>query len=160
MIDQAKLWFRSRSLREQKLLLVMAGLLVVTIIWGAIILPVTDGLATARARYDAAVVLVGETEQRAKDVKALEPEGTPTPTTDTYDGTVRARADAAGIALSSVGLVGSDGVQFSVASVRPGPLMAFVSRLEDEGLIVDTLTVADNGDKTVSAQVSLRVMGS
>lgn len=161
MIEQLQNWFRGRSLREQRLLLVMFALLALTVVWAAIILPVTDGLSSARTRLDAATVLLGETEQRVKTVKVLEPQGPATPTNDTLDGTVRARADALGIALSSIGTTGDYGVQFSVASVRPGALMGLLSHLEDdEGLIVDHLSLTDNGDKTVSTQVSLRIAGA
>lgn len=160
MIERLRTWFRARSLREQRLLLVMLALLALTVIWAAIILPVSDGLSSARTRLDAATVLLGETEQRVRDLKALDAPGTPRPTATALDADLRARAEAAGIALSSVALVGGNGVQFSVASVRPGPLMGFLSRLEDAGLIVDTLTLTDNGDKTVSAQGSLRVAGA
>ena len=41
-------WFAGRSLRERRMILVMLALLAVTIVWGGIILPVRDGLSSAR----------------------------------------------------------------------------------------------------------------
>ena len=39
-------WFEGRSLREKRLLLVMAALAVLTLLWGAVIRPVGDGLSS------------------------------------------------------------------------------------------------------------------
>ena len=40
MIANLKRWFDTRSLREKRLLLVMAALAVLTLVWGGIIRPV------------------------------------------------------------------------------------------------------------------------
>lgn len=158
MIDQMQSWFQSRSLREQRLLLAMLALLALTIVWAGIILPVSDALSSARTRHDAAVVVLAETEARVHAVKALERDrpgalGAP------LDTVIRDRANAAGFALATVTRVGDNGVQIGIGSARPGALMAWVAGLEDDGILVDTLTLTDNGYKTVAAQISLRVRG-
>jgi general secretion pathway protein M len=158
MIGEVQTWFRSRSLREQRLLLVMVGLLALTIAWAGIILPVSDALSSARSRHDAAVVLLAETEARVHDVKALE-DGRPPVLAAPLDTIIRDRANAAGFALANVTRVGDNGVQIGIGSARPGALMAWVAGLEDDGILVDTLTLTDNGDRTVAAQMSLRVRG-
>jgi len=158
MTGELWIWFRSRSLREQRLLLVMVALLALTIVWAAIILPVTDALSTARTRHDAAVVVLAETEARVLDVKALERDR-PAPLGAPLDTVIRDRANAAGFALATVTRVGDNGVQIGIGSARPGALMAWIAGLEDDGILVDTLTLTDNGDKTVAAQASLRVRG-
>jgi len=151
-------WFRARSLREQRLLLVMLALLALTIVWAGIILPVTDALSSARTRHDAAVVVLAETEARVHDVKALERDR-PAPLGAPLDTVIRDRANSAGFALAGVTRVGDTGVQITIASARPGALMAWIAGLEDDGILVDTLTLTDNGDKTVAAQATLRVRG-
>lgn len=158
MIERLQAWFRARSLREQRLLLVMFALLALTIVWGGIILPVTDALSSARTRHDAAVVVLAETEARVHAVKALEHDR-PAPLGAPLDSIIRDRANAAGFALANVTRVGDSGVQIGIASARPGALMAWIAGLEDDGILIDTLTLTDNGDKTVSAQISLRVRG-
>lgn len=158
MIDQFRTWFRARSLREQRLLLAMFALLALTIAWAGIILPVTDALSSARTRHDAAVVVLAETEARVHDVRALERDR-PAPLGAPLDTVIRDRADAAGFALANVTRVGENGVQIGIASARPGALMAWVAGLEDDGILIDTLNLTDNGDKTVAAQISLRVRG-
>jgi general secretion pathway protein M len=159
MIDALKTWFVSRTLREQRLVLVMLALLALTLLWAGIILPVTDGLSSARTRHDAAVVLLAETEGRVHDIKALE-RARPAPLGAPLDTIIRDRANAAGFALANVSRVGDDGVQIGIGSARPGALMAWIAGLEDDGILADTLTLTDNGDKTVAAQMSLRVRGS
>jgi general secretion pathway protein M len=158
MIEQMQGWFGSRSGREQRLLLVMLALLALTIVWAGIILPVTDALSTARTRHDAAVVVLAETQARVQDVKALERDR-PGPLGAPLDTVIRDRANAAGFALANVTRVGDNGVQIGIGSARPGALMAWVAGLEDDGILVDTLTLTDNGDKTVAAQIALRVRG-
>lgn len=158
MTAQLQSWFRARSLREQRLLLVMMALLALTIVWAGIILPVTDALSSARTRHDAAVVVLAETEARVHDVRALERDR-PAPLGAPLDTVIRDSANSAGFALASVTRVGDNGVQIAIASARPGALMAWISGLEDDGILVDTLTLTDNGDKTVAAQASLRVRG-
>ena len=37
--------------------------------------------------------------------------------------------------------------------------MAWIAGLEQDGILVDTLTLTDNGDKTVAAQISLKARG-
>lgn len=158
MTGQLWTWFRARSLREQRLLLVMAALLALTIVWAGIILPVSDALSTARTRHDAAVVVLAETEARVRDVRALERDR-PAPLGAPLDTIIRDRANSAGFALANVTRVGDNGVQIGIGSARPGALMAWIAGLEDDGILVDTLTLTDNGDKTVAAQASLRVRG-
>jgi general secretion pathway protein M len=158
MIGELQTWFRSRSLREQRLLLVMLALLALTIVWVGIILPVTDALSTARTRHDAAVVVLAETEARVHDIKALERDR-PSALGAPLDTIIRDRANLAGFALANVARVGDNGVQIGIGSARPGALMTWVAGLEDDGILVDTLTLTDNGDRTVAAQISLRVRG-
>ena len=53
-------WFEGRSLREKRLLVAMAALAVLTLIWGAVIRPVGDGLSSARERHASAVTRLGD----------------------------------------------------------------------------------------------------
>ncbi len=155
---QLRVWFALRSPREQRLLLVMLALLAVTIVWAAIILPLTIGISSARSRHDAATTLLAETEGRVRAVKELE-QDRPAALGGPLDEIIRNRANEAGFALANVSRVGDNGVQIGIGSARPGPLLRWIAGLEDDGILTDTLTLTDNGDKTVAAQMSLRVRG-
>ncbi|MDQ2879427.1 MAG: type II secretion system protein M, partial [Pseudomonadota bacterium] len=83
----------------------------------------------------------------------------PAPLGGPLDAVIRARADQAGFVLASVTPSGGDRVQIAIGAVRPGPLVAWIAGLEADGILVDTLALKDNGDKSVSAQLALKVRG-
>ncbi|RDE05148.1 type II secretion system protein GspM [Sphingomonas aracearum] len=148
-----RLWFAGRSLRERRLILVMLALLAVTLVWAGILLPVTDGLASARTRHADAVLRLAETQARVAAIRAVPraaPLGQP------LDAEVRARADAAGFTVASLAPQGSDRVQLSITQARPGALFAWIAGLEEAGILVETMAITNNGDQTVSLQLTLR----
>lgn len=158
MIERLRLWFAGRSQREQRMLVVMVALLALTIIWAGIIWPVTDGLSSARERHADAVIRLAETQVRVKEVEALQ-RNRPAALEAQLDSVVRDRANEAGFALASVSSDGPNRVQITIATARPGPLFGWIAGLESSGILVDSLATTDNGDKTVSAQLALKVRG-
>ncbi|MFA6115723.1 MAG: type II secretion system protein GspM [Sphingomonas sp.] len=158
MIERFRLWFAGRSLRERRLLLVMFALLALTIVWAGIIRPVTDGLSSARERHTDALIRLAETQARVKELEAIQRQR-PAPLEAQLDTVIRDRANEAGFALASVTPDGPNRVQITIATARPGPLLGWIAGLESAGILVDSLSTADNGDKTVSAQISLKVRG-
>lgn len=158
MIERFSLWFAERSLREKRMLIVMAVLLVLTLIWAAIIRPVSDGLSSARERHADAVIRLAETQARVKAVTTLQQQH-PAPITASLDTIIRDRANEAGFALASVTADGPNRVQISIGTARPGALVGWIAQLEAAGILVESLATSDNGDKTVSAQMTLKVRG-
>jgi len=158
MIDRFRLWFAGRSLRERRMLLVMFALLALTIAWAGIIRPVTDGLSSARERHTDALIRLAETQARVKELDAIQ-RLRPAPLEAQLDTVIRDRANEAGFALASVTPDGPNRVQITIATARPGPLLGWIAGLESSGILVDSLSTTDNGDKTVSAQISLKVRG-
>jgi general secretion pathway protein M len=158
MSDRIRLWFAARSLREKRLLIVMVALAAVTLVWALIIRPVNDGLTNARERHENAVIRLAETQARVKAVAAIEQQH-PAAIGAPLDTIIRDRADEAGFALTSVNADGPNRVQIAIATARPGALFGWIAQLESAGIIVESLATADNGDKTVSAQISFRVRG-
>jgi general secretion pathway protein M len=157
MIDRFRLWFAQRSLREKRLLIVMVALAAVTLVWALIIRPINDGLSTARERHQDAVILLADTQARVKAVGAIAQH--PAQIAAPLDTIIRDRANEAGFALTSVTADGPNRVQIAIATARPGALFGWIAQLESAGIIVESLATADNGDKTVSAQISFRVRG-
>lgn len=154
-MNALRMWFAGRSLRERRLLLVMIGLAAVTLVWGAVIRPVRDGLSSSRARYADAVVRLGAAQAALAQVKSIqrrqaEPVALP------LAESVRARADAAGFMLASLDADAPDRVRATIASARPAALMAWVAGLERDGILIDSLTVSGAGTGTVTAQMTLR----
>lgn len=153
-----RVWFDSRSLRERRLLLVMVALLVLTILWAGIIRPVGDGLSSARERHADAVLRVAETEMRIDALHNAQ-RRRPSPLTGSLADNVRARADDAGFALASLTEDGPGRVRIGIQSARPGALTGWIARLEDTGILVDSLALTNNGDRTVGVTATLKARG-
>jgi general secretion pathway protein M len=149
-------WFVQRSKREQRLLLVMAALAVVTIVWGLIIRPAANALSSARERHAAAVIRLGETHNL---VDALRQARRAPPIVGTLTEIVRTRAEEAGFPLASIDPDGGDGVRVTIASARGAALSTWLARLERYGIVVESVALTDNGDRTVAARLVLRSRG-
>ena len=148
-------WFEGRSLRERRLLLVMGALAVLTLIWAAVIRPVGDGLSSARERHASAVTRLGETEATVALLRAAQ-RSRPAPLTGALADIVRVQADMAGFSLTSLDQDGADRVRIAIPSVRPGALTAWLAKLERGGILVDSVTMTDKGDRTVSVTMTLK----
>src|SRR3546814_13273187 len=74
MRDSIQLWWRTRTLREQRLLLAMAGMTLVVFAWLLIIRPLDDALSNARERHGDAVVALAEARARAALIAGIERE--------------------------------------------------------------------------------------
>ncbi len=148
-------WFEGRSLREKRLLLVMAALAVLTLLWSAVIRPVGDGLSSARERHANAVTRLGETQAMVALLRDAQ-RSRPTPLTGSLDAIVRTQADLAGFAITSLDQEGADRVRIVMPSARPGAMTAWLARLERAGILVDALTMTDKGDRTVSVTMTLK----
>ncbi|KQR81308.1 type II secretion system protein GspM [Sphingomonas sp. Leaf343] len=152
-----KTWFGQRSKREQRLLLVMAALAVVTIVWGLVIRPAADALSSARERHAAAVIRLGETHNL---VDSLRQARRAPPIVGTLTEIVRTRAEEAGFPLASIDPDGGgDGVRVAITSARGAALSTWLARLERSGVVVESAALTDNGDRTVAARLVLRSRG-
>jgi len=158
MTERFKLWFEGRSLRERRLLMAMAALLALTLLWLAIILPVTDGLSSARERHADATIALAETRMRVRELEALQRQR-PARLEAALDAVIRDRANDAGFALGNVTADGPNRVQIAIPTARPGALFGWIAGLESAGIVVESLATTDNGDKTISAQISLKARG-
>ena len=147
-------WFQGRSLRERRLLLVMAALAVLTLIWAAVIRPIGDGLSSARERHASAVTRLGETEATVAMLRTAQ-RSRPAPLTGALADIVRVQADMAGFSLTSLDQDGADRVRIAIPSARPGALTAWLAKLERGGILVDAVTMTNKGDRTVSVTMTL-----
>ena len=106
-MNALRLWFAGRSLRERRLLLVMAALAVVTIAWGGIWRPLDDALARASERQADAVLRLADTRTAVDAVHDAQAARGAAVTGSLADA-VRASADTAGFTLASLDPAGPD----------------------------------------------------
>lgn len=146
-------WYAARSRREQRLLLVMVALALVTAVWGLVIRPFGDAMATARERHAAAVVRLGETRASIEAIAAQRGRRAPA---GALPDAVRALAEQAGFPIASLDPDEGGGVRVAIPSARGAAMTQWLARLERAGIVVTAATLADNGDRTVSARLVLR----
>jgi general secretion pathway protein M len=144
-------WWRDRSVREQRMLLVMVSLLAVTILWLGIYRPLQLGLSNARERHQAAVVRLGEVRAQ---VDALRGSSAAAQTGPLAELVTRAAADA-GFANATVAPQGDRRVSVSIPSARPGPVMGWIAGLEAQGVIVERFSARANADPTLTVDLVL-----
>lgn len=150
-----ELWFSGRTLRERRMLMVMAGLLTATIIWLGVVQPVLAWRGAAADRAQASAETLAEVRTA---VAALGPPRAPArPPAEGLDPLIRRTAEAAGlevvIAMSPSGQLG-----FQLARVRSGPLFAWLATLEtDHSLTICSLGVVENADATLNVEGALSV---
>jgi general secretion pathway protein M len=159
MIAALKAWFDGRTLRERRMLLVMAAMIVLTILWFGIFLPVSDGLSSSRTRLNDAVVRLGKAEAEREAITDLA-RNKPQPISGALADYIRQSAGDAGFALSNVSPQGDDRVQIAIPTARPGAMFSWIADLEHAGVIVATIDVSNNGDQTVAAQILLMERGA
>jgi general secretion pathway protein M len=154
-VTGGRAWFEGRSRRERRLILVMLALAALTLAWAGVIRPLGDALASARTRHADAVIRLGETRARLEAARLAGRGGARRIAAPIAD-EVRARAAEAGFTLLSVDNDGPDRVRVSVQSARPGALAGWLARLEERGVIVDSVAFTPNPDRTVGAALALR----
>ena len=148
-------WWGLRTLREQRLLLVMFALLAVTIVWLGIIRPVGDGLSGARARHGRAVVTLARVKSSAEALQAIE-RGAPPWLSAPLAAIVDQSASAAGFTPTAISPQDSGRVAVSIASVRPIAFFSWIATLESQGVIVERLGARANSDPTLNVDMTLR----
>lgn len=151
-------WFNTRSLREKRLLLVMVALLALTVVWFGVIRPIGDALSSERQRHADAVVRLGATAARVEAIRDIA-RARPAPLTGSFADAVRARAADAGFAVASLDQDGPDRVRVGIAGAKPAALVSWLTRLEGAGILVDSATLTDKGDRTVGVQLVLKARG-
>ena len=153
----ARAWLDGRTSRERRLILAMLALAALTLVWGGVVRPVGDALASARTRHADAVLRLGEARARLEAVRAAARPGATAalPLADE----VRARAAEAGFVLTNVEPDGPDRVRVGLQSARPGALTGWLARLEARGLLVAAAAYTANPDRTVGAALTIRSRG-
>lgn len=158
MMEAARRWYLALSQREQRLIQVAAALAVVTLAWGFSVVMLAS-LDAARTRHADAVARLADTRARLAAIDTARRARGPD-VTGPIDAAVRAQAASAGFVLSGVTPQVDGSIEVTIASARAPALFAWVTQLEEHGLIVLRFSTTDNGDRTLAVQMTLRKQGN
>ena len=148
-------WWRSRTLREQRLLLAMLALAAAVLAWALVIRPLADSLAAARARHDAAVAALATVRAQSAALGAAG--ARPAVALDAPLDTMLSNAAAqAGFPVTRVERAGASRATMLLGSVRPQAFFAWLAALEARGLVVERLSLSPAGPQTLQAQLTIR----
>jgi general secretion pathway protein M len=157
MTESFKSWWRTRTLREQRLLLAMAGLLAAVLAWMIVIRPLSDSLSEARERHGDAVVALAEARARAATLASLRNNADAPPLVAPLDTILSQSATEAGFQVTRLEREGPNQATVVIGAVRPQAFFGWVSQVEGQhGVKVDRLSATTNTDQTLAVQVTFR----
>ncbi len=150
LLNTAAMWWSGRTLREQRMLMVMAVLLVGTVISLGVVRPVLAWRADAADRAAAAAADLAEVRAAVASMASTRRDAT-TAAGD-LEPLVRRTAEAAG--LDVVTLMSPSGqLGFQLSRVGSGPLFGWLAVLEtDHRLAICSLGVTENTDATLNVE--------
>lgn len=157
MSERLRTWWRDRSPREQRLLLVMIALIAVVIAW-LFVRTMDDALSDVRERHSRAVIEQAEVRAKVAALKALE-RGTARRLEAPIDVVVGQSASEVGFVLSRTEPQGRDRVVIAIASARPQAFFGWLNDLEGRGVFPERLIARANSDQTLSIEATMRGRG-
>lgn len=146
-IANARAWWAGRSLREQRMLLFLGGLLTCVILWFAIIIPTLSWRTNAAERRAEATADLALIEAGAARITG---EASSMDATQ-LQAAARRAADSGGV--NAVFNPLDDSLGFSVNGASTAVLFGWLAALHAEhGIQARTLTVSENADATLNAE--------
>jgi general secretion pathway protein M len=150
------LWWKERSQREQWLLGLMGGLLLVVLLWLGAWRPAVAARQDAMARHGAAVLALGQVRAMAGEIRAAEARGGAAQGLPLIE-LITQRAQAAGLTMERLESPGDGVVEARIGAVRPAVLLGWLSGLEgNDAIIIDRLSISRNADASVAVNLTLR----
>lgn len=151
MSETYRTWWRTRTLREQRLLLGLAGLLAIVLAWLLVLRPLGDALSAARERHAAAVIARADAQARLDLNRDTGARAVVNLGGGTLETLINTTANEAGIPVARVTREGDAQAMATIDAVRPQALFGWVRQLESRGLRVVRLRATANSDQTVAA---------
>ncbi len=157
LLNPAAMWWSGRTLRERRLLMVMIGLLLATLVHLAVVQPVLAWRAAATERAEAASSTLAEVRTSIAALGPARPRATPP--AEGLEPLVRRTAASAD--LDVVTLMSASGqLGFQLSRTGSGPLFGWLGTLEsDHGLVICNLGVTENADATLNVEGAVSAGG-
>ncbi|MDQ8755662.1 type II secretion system protein GspM [Sphingosinicella sp. LHD-64] len=147
MSERFKLWWRGRSTREQRMLLVMFALIAIVLVWLAVLRPLSDLRADAERRHGEAVVALAEAKARAVAAGQVARPGAPLPLP--IDSLLARTAADAGFPNARIVTQSPTQATITIEAGRPQAVLGWVRGLEAQGVAVGSLRARINQDRTI-----------
>lgn len=155
LTDRLYPWWEGRTLRERRMLALMAALLAGVLVWLMVVRPVL-------AWREAAAADRAEAEADLADVQAGLPLIAPATSTarpvidvEGFEPLVLRTAEAAGLTITT-GMDATGGMAFRIPNATSAALFGWMSALErDHGIAVVSLGVVENTDATLQVEGAL-----
>lgn len=145
-LEALNAWWAGRSLREQRLLLVMSGLLTAVLLWFAVIAPAMAWRTHAAERRAEAAADLALIEGGAARITG----GGSAMGAGEVEAAARRAADSGGV--NAVFNPGDGGVNFSVNGATTAVLFSWLAELQTQGIDARELTVSENADASLNAE--------
>jgi general secretion pathway protein M len=156
MTETLNAWWRARTLREQRLLLIAGALLAIVCTWLLIVRPLGDALSRAKERHGVAAQALAEARAQAALIGRLE-KRRPTTLGIPLETFINQSATEAGFPVTRVQPDGPNVATFVSNSVRPQAFFTWVGQMETaHGLAIERLSATTNTDQTLTVQVTFR----
>lgn len=159
MMEQVKAWFQARAPRERWLLGLASVLLAVVIAVYGLLFPSIAALGSAEKELYAAIEQRGRMEAKVASLTKPASKNAPSPLADgqSLQALIKSSAEAAGLEIAEVNAIGPSRVTFRMASVKAGALLAWISRMETQGVELKNVQLRKIEGGFVSADVELAV---
>ncbi|HEX8641732.1 MAG TPA: type II secretion system protein GspM [Allosphingosinicella sp.] len=148
-------WWRVRTVREQRLLAVMAALLALVLGWLLVVRPLGDALDAARTRHAAAVTALAQARAEADAVqrgRGAPAARAPRPV-DAFLGRTAAEAGFTGARIAAEG---AGRASLALDAARAQAFFSWVRQMEGSGLVVESLRARTNADRTLAVEATFR----
>lgn len=155
MIVALRSWYLARTLREQRLLLLMAAVAIPLLIWLLIVRPVDAAYEDALQRHLEATDRNGRVRALARAAQAGR-DSAASPALPAELTLVTAESAAqAGLSLDANSAAGADSVSVSAAQASPAVALQWLRDLESRGLTVEEMRLVPGQPGTASLTARL-----
>jgi general secretion pathway protein M len=157
MMEQVKAWFATRAPRERWLLAIASVLAAAVIAVYGLLFPSIAALGSAEKELYAAIEQRGRMETKVASLTKPTSESAPSPLAagQSLQALIKSSAEAAGLEIAEVTANGPGRATFRMASVKAGALLAWISRMETQGIELTNLQLRKIEGGFVSADVEL-----
>jgi general secretion pathway protein M len=157
MTESLKIWWRAHSQSERRLMTVLGVIMLLVFLWLGIWRPISNGVENGWARQGIALDRYASVKAKITALKTVHAASAASGGRPSLDQFVGQTAAEAGFTLDRASTQGAGRTSINIASARMSPLLDWISRLEQAGISVQTISIVPGAtDGTVTVQALLQ----